>query len=108
DAAVLAAAIQGAAAIVCNDSAPMHIAQALAIPLVAIFGPTSPTQGFGPRFAPAVVVQEEQLTCRPCCRHGGVACPLGTHACMQELGADRILAALALVRAEKGTGCFSA
>ncbi len=97
DTAVLVAAIEGAQALVCNDSAPMHIAQALSVPVVAIFGPTSPQMGFGPRFEPAVVV-EESLDCRPCSRHGGRHCPLGTHACMKGIAPQRVLAALAEVR----------
>jgi heptosyltransferase-2 len=99
DAGVLVAAIARASAVVCNDSAPMHIAQALGIPVVAIFGPTARGLGFWPRFAPAKVV-ERDLACRPCSRHGGHRCPIGTHECMRSIAPAEVLAALEEVRAE--------
>lgn len=39
--------IQSAALVVCNDSGPLHIAAALGIPVVALFGPTDPRR-YGP------------------------------------------------------------
>ena len=44
-----AALIQRAAALVTNDSAPLHLATAVGTPIVALFGPTVPEFGFGPR-----------------------------------------------------------
>jgi heptosyltransferase-2 len=84
DLSMLVAAIDQSAALVTNDSAPMHIAVARGTPVVAIFGPTSPRQGYGPYSERAVVVERE-LSCRPCSRHGGARCPIGTHACMKEI-----------------------
>ncbi|MCK4665470.1 lipopolysaccharide heptosyltransferase II [Candidatus Dependentiae bacterium] len=49
-----------------NDSGPMHIADALRIPLVAIFGSTSPTWT-GPRGNKSRYV-ESNLDCKPCFR----------------------------------------
>jgi len=89
----LVAAIDQCRVLVTNDSAPLHIAVARDTPVVAIFGPTTPSMGFGP-FTKRAVVVERELSCRPCSRHGGAACPLGTHACMKEIGADAVLAAL--------------
>ena len=99
DAAGLAAVIARAAAVVCNDSAPMHVADALAVPLVAVLGPTSEAQGFRPRSRRAAVVCDAELTCRPLCRFGGEACPLGTQACLDHVTADDVLVALDRVRA---------
>lgn len=84
DLGVLIAAIDRCQVLVTNDSAPMHIAVARNTPVVAIFGPTTPAQGYGPYTDRAVVVQHE-LSCRPCSRHGGAVCPIGTHACMREI-----------------------
>jgi len=50
--------------VITNDSGPMHIAAALNIPVIAIFGPTSPKRT-GPYGAGHVVLQS-QAECVPC------------------------------------------
>ncbi len=92
DVAMLVAAIDACHLLISNDSAPMHIAVARSVPVVAIFGATHPRQGYGPYSDRAVVVQRE-LDCRPCGRHGGETCPIGTHECMRAIGAEDVLAA---------------
>lgn len=89
DLGMLVAAIDQCQVLVANDSAPVHIAVARGTPVVAIFGPTVPQQGFSPYSSRARIV-ERQLPCRPCGRHGGARCPLGTHACMREIGAAEV------------------
>jgi len=54
-----------AALFVCNDSAPMHIAAAMQIPTVAIFGPSKSMQT-GPR-SPVASVVEKPFPCRDSC-----------------------------------------
>ena len=76
-----------AAALVTNDSAPLHLASAMGTPTVAIFGPTVPAFGFGPLAPRSIVVGHEGLSCRPCDRHGPQHCPLGHFRCMRELDA---------------------
>jgi heptosyltransferase-2 len=49
----------------CNDSGPMHIASALNVPVVAIFGPTEPAW-FGPLGPHDQVVIRPGFWCRPC------------------------------------------
>ena len=73
------------AAIVTNDSSPLHLASAMRTPTVAIFGPTVPEFGFGPLASSSVVVGHETLACRPCHRHGPRRCPLTHFRCMREL-----------------------
>jgi heptosyltransferase-2 len=73
------------AALVTNDSAPLHLASAMGTPTVALFGPTVPDFGFGPLAPRASVVGHDTLPCRPCDRHGPAVCPLGHHRCMREL-----------------------
>jgi heptosyltransferase II len=73
------------AAIVTNDSSPLHLASAMGTPTVAIFGPTVPEFGFGPLARSRVVVGHESLACRPCHRHGPRRCPLTHFRCMREL-----------------------
>jgi heptosyltransferase-2 len=62
-----------------NDSGAMHLASALGIPTVGIFGSTNParTGPFGPRSS----VVSHPLDCTPClartCRFGHYQCLLG-------------------------------
>ena len=71
--------------IVTNDSAPQHLASAMGTPTLTIFGPTVPEFGFGPIAERHVVAGHENLSCRPCHRHGPQRCPLGHWRCMREL-----------------------
>ena len=89
-----AALIGQSAVLVTNDSAPLHFAQASGTPTVAIFGPTVPTFGFGPRGPRDVVVEHADLACRPCSPHGPRVCPLGHHRCMVDIGVERVLHAI--------------
>lgn len=90
---VLVAAIDQCRAMVTNDSGPLHIAVARDTPVVALFGPTALSMGFGP-FSEQARVVERQLACRPCSRHGGATCPIGTHACMREIAPRSVLEAV--------------
>jgi heptosyltransferase II len=92
-----AALIARAAVLVTNDSAPLHLATAVGTPVVAVFGPTVPAFGFGPRGARDVVVEHPTLTCRPCSAHGPQVCPLGHHRCMREIPVASVAAAVAAV-----------
>ncbi len=76
--------------LVCNDSAPMHLAVAMRTPVVAIFGATVPQFGFAPYGKDDVVVETSGLTCRPCSIHGGGKCPIKTFVCMKEITVDRV------------------
>ncbi len=51
--------------LICNDSGPMHIATALEVPVVAVFGPTEPAW-FGPLGEQNRVVIQPGFWCRPC------------------------------------------
>ena len=51
--------------LVCNDSGPMHLANLLNVPVVAVFGPQRP-EWFGPRGPHDRVVIHPEFSCRPC------------------------------------------
>jgi heptosyltransferase-2 len=89
-----AALISRAGVLVTNDSAPLHLATATGTRVVAIFGPTVPAFGFGPRGPLDRVVEHPGLDCRPCSPHGPQACPLGHHRCMREVGVEAVVEAV--------------
>jgi heptosyltransferase II len=95
-----AVVIRRARALVTNDSAPLHLATSVGTPVVAIFGPTVPEQGFGPRGSHSLALGHAGLRCRPCSAHGPAVCPLGHHRCMRELPAATVVEAVAAVEAE--------
>src|SRR5499426_324219 len=79
--------------LVTNDSGPMHIAVARAVPVVAIFCATTPTLGFYPYSSKAIVL-EKDLSCRPCSSHGGRRCPLGTEDCIRLISPEHVCQAV--------------
>src|SRR5213594_2108460 len=92
DVATLVAVIDRLALLIANDSAPMHVACARGVPVVAVFCATTPALGYGP-WGPRTTVVEADLACRPCGRHGGRRCPRGTEDCMRLVPPAAVLAA---------------
>jgi heptosyltransferase-2 len=92
-----AALISRARVLVTNDSAPLHLATAVGTPMVALFGPTVPAQGFGPRGSRSLALGHAGLVCRPCSAHGPKVCPLVHHRCMRELPVETVAEATAMV-----------
>jgi heptosyltransferase-2 len=70
-----------------NDSGPMHLASALGIPLVAVFGPTD-WRETAPRATRHRIVRGE-AECAPCMLR---ECPID-HRCMKRVAVDDVLAA---------------
>ena len=101
-----AALIQRAAVLVTNDSAPLHLATAVGTPILALFGPTVPDFGFGPRRVGDVTLGRDGLACRPCSKHGPQICPLGHHRCMRELAVATVAAALAAITSAEESGAI--
>jgi heptosyltransferase-1 len=58
--------LQAMQLVISNDSGPMHIAAALGVPVLAVFGPTDPERT-GP-YGTGHQVFSAQLPCRPCYR----------------------------------------
>ena len=67
-----------------NDSAPLHIANAVQTDVIAIFGPTVKRFGCYP-FRNNDTLLEVDLYCRPCSKHGGQRCPEKHFRCMKEI-----------------------
>jgi heptosyltransferase-2 len=71
----------------------MHIAAALDVPTVAIFGPTVKKFGFFP-YSKKTIVVEKYLSCRPCGKHGPNKCPENHFGCMNEIFVDEVFEAV--------------
>jgi len=78
------------AAFAANDSGPMHMARALGVPTLALFGSTDPAmfdfRGHEVLFA--------GVSCAPCSFFGRRRCPRGHFRCMLDLGEERAWSAL--------------
>jgi heptosyltransferase-2 len=72
---------------VTNDSGPMHLANALSVPLVALFGPTEPART-GPFRQPATVIHKG-APCWPCSYR---QCPFD-HRCMMDISPEEVFQA---------------
>jgi len=80
----LAGVLHHATLFVSNDSGPMHVANSLKVPVVALFGPTDP-QLTGPYQQPSSVVKKD-VDCWPC-RYR--ECPTD-HRCMEDISAEDV------------------
>ena len=78
--------IKNCSIILANDSGPMHIAAALNIPTLGIFGPTNP-KAHGPYSENSAYVIKEDLFCIIC---NLLECPYH-HECMIQLPVDSVL-----------------
>jgi ADP-heptose:LPS heptosyltransferase len=91
-----------------NDSGLMHVAAALSVPVVAIFGPT-PLDKNAP-VGRATIVEREGLWCRPCWAGPPLTCHRDRRYCLEEVSVDQVLEALraslsaAPARARRGAG----
>ena len=81
--------LSAASAAVVNDSGLMHVAAALDLPLVALFGSSSPA--FTPPLSPSATILERNLPCRPCFER---TCPLGHLDCLRGISVDQVFDAL--------------
>jgi ADP-heptose:LPS heptosyltransferase len=91
-----------------NDSGPKHLAVALGVPTITLFGPTNPTTWHPPE-GPHTVMEVEGLECLHC---NANTCPLPGERhmrCMRDLPAERVIsAARALLRgADREAPCAS-
>jgi ADP-heptose:LPS heptosyltransferase len=85
----LAALLERSRLYVGTDSGPMHLASALGVPTVGLFGPADPAR-FSPYRQPARVVRRA-LPCSPC---GLPTCRYHTIECMTSIGVPEVLEAI--------------
>lgn len=70
-----------------GDSGPMHIASALQIPTIAIFGPTNDKETSQWKNEKSLIIKKN-LDCQPCMKR---TCPLLHHNCMKNIHSDDVL-----------------
>ncbi len=86
----LAALLSRCRVYVSPDSAPLHVASAMGVPVVALFGPTDPRRHMPPCLPAggrASIVLKKDMKCAPC--YSG-QCRIRTHACMEEITPEEV------------------
>lgn len=96
-----AALIQNCKIFISNDTGLMHIAAAVGVPVVAIFGPTNSyrTSPYGDSH----VVVTSQLPCVPCYRGHGAKCE--DIACLKQISVEKVMRAVERRLYMQGTAC---
>ena len=72
--------------VIADDSGPMHLASALGVRTLGIFGPTDPVR-LGPSYPPGSRSVHLDLLCQPCMKR---RCPIGT-LCMTNLSPENVI-----------------
>ncbi len=76
-----------------NDTGLMHIAAALKKPIISFWGNTIPAFGMYPYYGKYIIensiIENNNLSCRPCSKIGYIRCPKGHFKCMEKLEMDR-------------------
>jgi lipopolysaccharide heptosyltransferase II len=99
----LGALLKRADLVLSSDSGPAHMAAALGVPQVTLFGPTDPVV-YAP-FGPKAVVLRRDLPCSPCYDATATAeCRFGHVNCMRELLPDEVFQACLRLLAKRRGG----
>lgn len=89
-----AAVIKRAKYIITPDTGMMHIAAAFNKRIISIWGGTEKRLGFTPYLvnnSTSVIIENNQLSCRPCHRFGLDKCPKGHFKCMMDLDMQKVV-----------------
>jgi ADP-heptose:LPS heptosyltransferase len=92
NARITAAVLAQASVLITADSGPMHLAEAVGTPVLALFGPTSREWGFYPQGSRDIIM-ELPLSCRPCSVHGRARSSCDQE-CLRGIAPEAILAQL--------------
>ncbi|MFH1691409.1 MAG: lipopolysaccharide heptosyltransferase II [Candidatus Omnitrophota bacterium] len=83
----LACLVEKCDCFVTGDSAPMHLAAAMCVPFVALFGPTNPKRHLPCGYSSVVL----QKGCVPCYKG---QCPKRTNVCMKKISVEDVMEAI--------------
>jgi ADP-heptose:LPS heptosyltransferase len=84
-----ALALRQARALLANDSALAHIAEAVGTPVSTLFGPTVEGFGFGPHLLTSRPFSSN-IGCRPCSKHGRASCRYNDRLCFTTINAAHV------------------
>jgi heptosyltransferase-2 len=76
--------------LVTNDTGLMHMATAVNLPVLALFGSTVKSFGFFPYRGRVKVLENSTLSCRPCTHIGRSECPKNHFNCMKEITPEQV------------------
>lgn len=90
-----ASVVQNAKAVITHDTGLMHIASAFQVPIISIWGNTTPSFGMSPynpqQTTKVSIHQVAQLSCRPCSKIGFQSCPKKHFICMEQQNVNEII-----------------
>lgn len=90
--------IKNAKKVITHDTGMMHIAASFQKEIISIWGNTIPEFGMTPFYADGIdrniIIQVENLSCRPCSKIGFEKCPKGHFKCMMEIDEEEIVDSL--------------
>lgn len=89
--AEFAAIVGGASAVICGNTAAVHVASAMKTPVVELFPPTIPAVRFHPWMVPYELLGDQNIACKGCRAR---VCPFETQACLSCVSVDDVVAAL--------------
>jgi ADP-heptose:LPS heptosyltransferase len=89
--AEFAGVVRDAAAVICGNTAAVHVASAMKTPVVELFPPTIPASRFHPWMVPYELLGNQHIACRGCRAR---VCPFEAQPCLGCVGVEDVLAAL--------------
>lgn len=90
--------LKQADAVITHDTGMMHIAAAFQKKIISVWGNTVPDLGMYPYLnqqnrSTFSVIENNNLSCRPCSKIGFDRCPKGHFKCMEDLSVEKIISA---------------
>jgi len=75
------ACVKSSKLVISNDSSITHMARAVGVKVITIFGGTDPCFGFAPKEDEGIIVSKD-MPCKPCDLHGKGVCKYGDYPCL--------------------------
>jgi len=76
------ACIKSSKLVIANDSSITHMARAVGVRVITIFGGTHPCFGFAPKPDEGITISKD-MSCKPCDLHGKGVCKYGNYPCLE-------------------------